>query len=188
MSLTQLWSSRGNHITAAQMRWCKKPNLPPNSNPPWSSLRKIKINKISCEFWSNPCLQVWLRLKMTHLLWHGGENEHLDWFSSTQKPHCACCCPAHWSGIVLTSGLLELLSIFLHLLPSPTAPQPKLGEARQRTSHPNGSLHPQREASTLPACLGAVLRCKPPPQMAETEFSVHWVCYFYPVWTRNMFV
>lgn len=45
----------------------------------------MKRNKISCEFWPSPCLQVQLRLKMTHLLRHGGENEHLSWFSSMQK-------------------------------------------------------------------------------------------------------
>lgn len=117
----------------------------------------MKINKTSCELWPNPCPQVWLRSKMSHVLRHDGENEHLDWVSSMQKPHCAHHGPMRWSRMkhwfFSASGLLELLCIFLHPFPSPTAPQTKLGEVKQRSSYPDVCQPASSERSDHAACL-----------------------------------
>lgn len=117
----------------------------------------MKINKTSCELWPNPCPQVWLRLKMSHLLWHDAENEHLDWVSSMQKAALCtlqfCRMKHRFFIFFLTSGLLELLFIFLYLFPSPTAPQTKLGEVKQRTCYPNMCQPASLERSEHAACL-----------------------------------
>lgn len=144
----------------------------------------MKINKTSRELWPNPCPQVWLRLKMSHLLWHDGENEHLDWVSSMQKaPLCTPqSCALKWDETLIFFN--KWIARALVHLPSPlslSTDQTGRGQAEDLLPQRMLACILREKRARCLACLGVGLRCKPSTQMAETEFSVHWVCYFYPV-------